>query len=263
MKNILEKIVQTKREEIESRKKVLPIKALIEQISQQHQTKSMVKRILQPDLFGIIAEFKRKSPSKGVLHPNPDVESIIKAYAQFASGISVLTDEQYFGAKAEDFNVGIKSTVPVLRKDFIIDPYQVYETRAMGADVMLLIAACLTPQQVSELSLLAQSIGLEVLLELHEEHEIQHVCSSIDMIGINNRNLKNFQVDIAHSIRMAEQLPVNAVTIAESGIYSIEVWKQLKDAGFKGFLMGEYFMKEANPSEKFLSFIQEIQALCV
>lgn len=262
MKNILDKIVQTKREEIESRNKMLPIEALKEEIIQQPQTKSMVKRILQPDLFGIIAEFKRQSPSKGILHPNPDVETITKAYAQFASGISVLTDEQYFGAKSEDFKVGLKSGVPVLRKDFIVDPYQVYETRAMGADVMLLIAACLTPLQVSELSALAKSIGLEVLLELHEEQELQHVCTSVDMIGINNRNLKSFHVDIAHSIRMAEQLPANAVTIAESGINSVEVWKQLKDAGFKGFLMGEYFMKETDPSEKFLSFIQEIQAEC-
>lgn len=262
MKNILDKIVQTKREEVVFRNKLLSIEALKEEITQQPQVKSMVKRILQPDLFGIIAEFKRQSPSKGILHPNPNVETITKAYAQFASGISVLTDEQYFGAKSEDFTVGLKSGVPVLRKDFIVEPYQVYETRAMGADVMLLIAACLTPLEVSELSALAKSIGLEVLLELHEEQELQHVCSTVDMIGINNRNLKNFHVNIAHSIRMAEQLPTNAVTIAESGISSVEVWKQLKDAGFKGFLMGEYFMKETDPSEKFLSFIQEIQAVC-
>ena len=149
--------------------------------------------------------------------------------------------------------------LPILRKDFIIDEIQVLEAKAYGADVILLIAAILSPKRVEELAIEAKKYGLEVLLELHEENELDHICNEIDMVGINNRNLKTFEVDINRSIKLSKQLPADKIKIAESGIDDVDTIKIFKEAGFKGFLMGEKFMKEKDPGEAFKEFVQKLK----
>lgn len=206
---------------------------------------------------GIIAEFKRQSPSKGIINNKVAPLEVVSAYEHFgASGISILTDTDFFGGSFSDI-LGVRDqiTTPILRKDFMIDEYQFYEAKSMGADVILLIAACLSPSQVQEFTSLSHELGLEVLLEIHTEEELEHYHSAIDLVGINNRNLKDFKVDLQHSVSLKDQLPKNVLSIAESGIYSLEDFNYLKEKGFDGFLMGEYFMKHSNPSKAFEEFI--------
>ena len=202
---------------------------------------------------GIIAEFKRRSPSKGVINDKAAIEKVVKAYeVNGAAGISVLTDQEFFGGSDEDF-LKAKETVgiPLLRKDFIIDEYQLVESKSIGADVILLIAACLTPAETRKLARAAKNLGMEILLELHDEKELDHISDAVTLIGINNRNLKNFGVDTELSIRLAEKIPSDFIKIAESGIDSIEMIQQFRKKGFQGFLIGEFFMKEADPGEAF------------
>ena len=259
--NILEEIISYKKEEIKKRKKESPVQYLENEPGFAREIFSMKKFLLDPEKTGIIAEFKRKSPSKGIINDTAIVEIVTRAYTYYgASMISILTDEPSFGGSSNDLLNARFNKVPILRKDFILDPYQLVESRAMGADVILLIAACLQPTETWQLAAKAKKLGLEVLLEIHEEKELAHVCDEVDVVGINNRDLKTFSVDIDRSIRLAERLPVNKLRVAESGIRNIETLLQMKTAGFNGFLIGEQFMKTPDPAIAFASFIEQLKS---
>jgi len=253
--NILEQIVANKRGEVEQRKKEVGVNALEAERFFKRTTYSLKQFIVDPTKTGIIAEYKRKSPSKGVINDVDSVEAVTRMYAGFgASGISVLTDYNFFGGSLDDLLAARDNDVPLLRKDFMIDEYQVIEAKAFGADVVLLIAACLTKTEVKHLAVAAKKLGLEVLLELHNESELDHICSEVDLVGVNNRNLKNFEVDLQHSVGMAEKIGNGFIKIAESGINDVNNIRFLKQHGFHGFLIGEYFMKQADPGRAFKEF---------
>jgi indole-3-glycerol phosphate synthase len=258
--NILDTIIAHKAKEVRIRKSITPESQLMQSEYFKRTCLSLKAALVKPNATGIIAEFKRKSPSKGFINQYADVVKVTEAYSRFgASGMSVLTDHDFFGGSTKDLLAARHNEVPVLRKEFIIDAYQVTEAKAMGADVILLIAACLTTTEVEELSAYAKELKMEVLLELHDESELEHICTTVEMVGINNRNLKTFEVDINHSLKLAEQIPADKIKIAESGISSVETIQLFKDAGFKGFLMGENFMKEADPGEAFRIFIEKLR----
>ena len=253
--NILEKIVDHKKKEVEERKKEFDLKSLEKERFFKRKTYSLKQFITDPTKTGIIAEYKRRSPSKGIINDRDSVESVTRMYAAFgASGVSVLTDPNFFGGSLDDLLAARDNDLPLLRKDFMIDEYQIVEAKAFGADVILLIAACLSPAEVKQLARAAKKLGLEVLLELHDESELGHICNEVDLVGVNNRNLKNFQVDLEHSIRMAENIGTNFIKIAESGINDVKNIRYLKEHGFKGFLIGEYFMKQEDPGKAFKEF---------
>jgi indole-3-glycerol phosphate synthase len=260
--NILEKIVATKREEVMLLKKLAPIASLQENPAFLAPCISISERLKLPGTTPVIAEFKRRSPSKGWIHENAEAATIAKGYSTGnAAAISVLTDADYFGGSVSDLLKAKTNApqVPILRKDFTIDAYQLHEAKSIGADIILLIAAILSPAQVQELTDEAQSIGLQVLLELHDESELEHVCAAVDMVGINNRNLKNFEVNIEHSIRLQSMLPANMLRVAESGIHSVEVAAQLLNSGFNLLLMGEFFMKQPDPALAFAQFSKQLK----
>lgn len=256
--NILDKIITRKKNEISDSKSRISLQQLKDSEFFNRKTLSL-KETLQSK-SGIIAEFKRQSPSKGIINDKVSPLEVASAYEKYgASAVSILTDKDFFGGSFEDIlNVRNHINIPILRKDFMIDEYQFYEAKSMGADVILLIAACLSANQVSEFTKLARSLNLEVLLEIHTEDELQHINKNIDFVGINNRNLKDFKVDLQHSVHLKNQLPENTFSIAESGIYSEEDFKFLKEKGFDGFLMGEYFMKDEKPEKKFSEFIYNV-----
>jgi len=257
--NILDKIIAHKRIEVEQRKAVTSMEQLEQSPSYGRKVLSLKQFLLDDSKTGIIAEFKRKSPSKGIINGNADVVEVTSAYAKYgASGLSVLTDETFFGGSTEDLIKARVNNIPLLRKDFIVDEYQIAEAKAMGADVILLIAACLTPAEVKRLAQFANSLQLEVLLELHDEEELAHICDETVLVGINNRNLKTFAVDIERSLAMAKRIPAGKVKIAESGISSPENIRLFKAHGFRGFLIGENFMKEANPAGAFEQFVKAL-----
>jgi indole-3-glycerol phosphate synthase len=222
---------------------------------------SLKKSLLDESLTGIIAEYKRASPSKGDINLKADLFDVVFSYEQYgASAVSILTEPIYFRGNNDDImNISATMKIPVLRKDFIFEEYQVAESKAIGADVVLLIAACLTPSQVKRLATYAKIVGMEVLLELHDEKELGHICDETEIIGINNRNLKTFEVDIERSLRMAEQIPEGKIKVAESGISSVENILLFKEHGFKGFLIGEKFMKEEDPGKAFENFIIKLK----
>jgi indole-3-glycerol phosphate synthase len=253
--NILEKIVEHKQKEVAERKKEVDVKTLEKEHFFTRQTYSLKNFIGDPTKTGIIAEYKRKSPSKGIINDRDSVESVTRMYAAYgASGISVLTDYNFFGGSLDDLIAARDNDVPLLRKEFMIDEYQVVEAKAFGADVILLIAACLSPKEVKELATAARKLGLEVLLELHDESELDHICNEVDLVGVNNRNLKNFEVNLEHSVRMAEKIGNSFIKIAESGINDVNNIRYLKQHGFTGFLIGEYFMKQNDPGRAFKEF---------
>ncbi len=258
--NMLERIVAYKREELRQRKLEIPAPELERKPFFSREIFSLKASLKDPGKTGIIAEFKRRSPSRGIFHPDASVEKITAAYTRFgASAISVLTDMPSFGGSTDDFLKARVNAVPLLRKDFILDEYQIIESRAMGADVILLIAACLTPAETKKLAVFAKGLGMETLLEIHEESELTHLCDAIDVIGINNRDLKTFTVDINRSIVLAQSLPPGKTIIAESGIRDIETIRTLKSVGFNGFLIGEQFMKESDPATAFASFVDQLK----
>lgn len=251
--NILEEIKQNKLKEVQTKKELYPIKLLEQSIYFSAPNVSMKKYLLDDSRSGIIAEFKRKSPSKGDINKYANVQEVTLGYMQAgASALSILTDEKYFGAKKDDLSIARKfNYCPILRKDFILDEYQIIEAKSIGADVILLIAKMLSPQQIRSLSQFAKTLNLEVLVEFHSEKEIlENDFSSIDLAGINNRNLDSFEVDFENSIRLASLIPNTSIKIAESGIESTESIQLLKKNGFKGFLIGEYFMRNSNPAAK-------------
>ena len=258
--NILNTIIEHKLVEVAARKKDMSIAELEAMPLFSAKTSSLKASIQEEGKTGIIAEFKRQSPSKGIINAIAGVEEVTKAYEQFgASGISVLTDQTFFGGSLTDLSIAVARTIPVLRKEFIVDEFQLIEAKAYGASVILLIAACLTAEKTKQLAIIAKSLGLEVLLELHDATELGHICEEVDLVGINNRSLKSFEVNIEHSLQLKNQLPKDKLSIAESGIYDVETFKLLKKEGFDGFLMGEYFMKQADPAAAFEAFTQLIK----
>ncbi len=258
--NILERIIAYKKREVAKRKLEVPVGVLEQRPLFQRNTLSLQQSLLDKSKTGIIAEFKRRSPSKGNINETANAEEVTRAYTQGgASGLSVLTDMEFFGGSTGDLEAARINNIPILRKDFMIDEYQVSEAKAMGADVILLIAACLTPARVQQLATFARSLNLEVLLELHGEDEIDHICNEVSLVGINNRDLKTFTVDIRRSMAMANQLKDQKILIAESGINDVETIILLQQNGFNGFLMGEHFMKQPDPTIAFVHFVQQLK----
>lgn len=256
---ILDTIIAHKRQEVEARKSDASTKVLERSALFARERLSLAASLRDTRRTGIIAEFKRKSPSKGNINASADVVAVTAAYTKYgAAGLSVLTDQHFFGGSADDLVRARGNNLPLLRKDFLIDEYQLVEARSMGADVVLLIAACLTPGAVRQLAAAARKLELEVLLELHAEEELDHVCDEVDLVGINNRNLKTFEVDIDRSLRMAEKLPGDKIKVAESGISSVENITLFKHHGFRGFLIGEHFMKEPDPAIAFARFVEQL-----
>ena len=259
--NILETIIEHKRSEVRSRKSEVRTEELEKTDLFSKPVLSVKDFLLDESKTGIIAEFKRRSPSKGVINDKVDVTEVTKGYTEHgASCLSVLTDEQFFGGSDEDLVKARINDIPILRKDFVIDEYQIVEAKSIGADVILLIAACLTRADVKKLAASARNLGLEVLLELHAEEELEHICEATEIIGINNRNLKTFAVDIERSLRMAEQIPLSKLKIAESGISNVEDILLFKRHGFHGFLIGENFMKTPDPTVAFAEFVSQLKA---
>lgn len=259
--NILEKIITQKRLEVAGRKQQLSIRQLEQSPDFIRETISLQQALLASET-GIISEFKRKSPSKGFINEEADVTRIVPGYAQAgASAASILTDLPFFGGSPRDLERARPLVdIPLLRKDFTIDEYQLFEAKAMGADAILLIAAALTKQECGQLARQAKNLRLEVLLELHEEKELDYINDDVNVIGINNRNLTTFVTDTETSFRLGEQLPRERVRISESGISDTAVVRQLRNAGFNGFLIGENFMRTEDPSQALQQFIRELKA---
>lgn len=257
---ILDKIIADKCIEIASRKMGATISDLEKSPLFERNCLSLKQNLLSSE-SGIISEFKRKSPSLGWIHEHADVIEVTEGYSRAgASGISILTDLPYFGGTPQDIIVSRPQvTCPILRKDFVVDPYQLFEAKAMGADVVLLIAAALTVKETVELAKKAHELGLEVLLEVHNAEELGHANENIDMLGVNNRNLKTFEQNIQTSFDLAERIPNEFVKVSESGLSKTETVKELRQAGYRGFLMGENFMKKAKPNEALAKFIEALK----
>ena len=257
--NILDKIVIDKRREVESKKVIIPIDFLKKSPMFLRETFSLAESITSGS--GIIAEFKRRSPSKNVINQKSSVIDVAKGYEEAGvSGLSVLTDTKYFGGSLDDL-VQVRDIVnlPILRKEFIIDSYQIFEAKAFGADAILLIAAILSEDEIVELSSLAIDLGLEVLLEIHNEAELYKAkLNHVNLVGINNRNLKTFEVSLETSKTLIKLIPKNKIKISESGISSLEAIKDLKHHGFDGFLIGENFMKMENPAESAIELLNDL-----
>lgn len=259
--NILDQIIASKKREVALKKSIIPINQLEQSVLFEQKTNSLVHH-LSNNSSGIIAEHKRRSPSKSIINQSNSVEETVKGYENGgASGISILTDNQYFGGSLDDLILARATThLPLLRKDFMVDEFQLIEAKSFGADVILLIAAVLNREEIKNLSELAKSLKLEVLLEVHNQEELdKSIMPSLDLIGVNNRNLKTFEVNLDYSKQLAEQIPNDFIKISESGIDSSEAVSELKNFGFKGFLMGEFFMKSQNPESEMKKFINKIK----
>lgn len=257
---MLARILESVKSQIAQQKKRVAQEELMKQLNSSSATRNFKHNISKSHQINLIAEIKRSSPTKGIIRKDFDPIGIARTFwVNGVAALSVLTEREFFGGQLE-YITEIKNAVslPILRKDFIIDEYQVYETKFYGADVMLLIAANLEVNQCHHLAAKAKELGLEVLLELHVEEELNHISDNIDMVGINNRNLKTFRVDLEHSIRLAEKIPNTFVKIAESGISDPSNIKMLKQHGFKGFLIGETFMKTNDPAKACKDFIREL-----
>jgi indole-3-glycerol phosphate synthase len=257
--NILDRIIAHKRTEVEQSKKNVPVAELEHKVHFERKTLSLKQSLPDESKTGIIAEYKRRSPSKGVINDRNAVEAVTADYTAFgASGLSVLTDQEFFGGSLNDLLLARRNQVPILRKDFMIDEYQLIEAKAYGADVILLIAACLSPNEVRQLASTAKSLGLQVLLELHDESELGHIVPNVDLVGVNNRNLKTFEVDLQRSASLSEKIGDEFIKVAESGITTAKEIHYLKQVGFKGFLMGEFFMKHHDPGKAFQDFVKTL-----
>ena len=265
MKDILQDIIANKRIEVERQKQAVRLQTLLGMGGErlEHPARSM-RAALAASSSGIIAEFKRKSPSKGWLHPDAAIADVLPAYEKGgASACSVLTDSNFFGGSLGDL-CKARSLVglPLLRKDFIIDEYQLYQARVMGADAVLLIAACLTPEQCLMFAELAHTLNMEVLLEIHSKEELDHLNPFVDMLGVINRNLGTFHTDVENSFRLAKAMQTVArernlspLLVSESGISTTTTVSNLREAGFHGFLIGETFMKTDVPGDTLAQFI--------
>jgi indole-3-glycerol phosphate synthase len=258
--NTLEKIITHKRKEVEERRSLYPIALLERSVYFNSQTVSLSKYLKREDKNGIIAEIKRHSPSKGYLNKYVNVERTSIGYMQAgASALSVLTDTEFFKGTSEDLKVARKfNFCPILRKDFIIDEYQIIESKSIGADAILLIAAVLSKTEIEKFAKAAHSLSLEVLLEVHDEAELEKICEGIDVIGVNNRNLKTLKIDIKTSFQLAELIPSKHLKVSESGIESVEAIQKLREAGYNGFLIGSHFMKHPRPELACKDLISEL-----
>jgi indole-3-glycerol phosphate synthase len=258
---ILDKIIADKYKEVALKKSIIPISQLETSVLFGRETSSLATA-LRESTTGIIAEFKRRSPSKAVINQSASVQDVAKGYEHAGvCGMSVLTDGKYFGGSLDDVLLARASVqFPILRKEFIVDEYQILEAKAHGADVILLIAAVLTRNEIKSLSETAKNLGLDVLLEVHNLEELQKsIMPSLDMLGVNNRNLKTFEVSTDISKELSNHIPTDFVKVSESGISSVAAIKELQPFGYQGFLIGENFMKTENPGESALAFINELK----
>ena len=259
--NILDKITLDKRKEVALRKGLIPVSQLEQSVLFERQTVSLANN-LRNSASGIIAEHKRRSPSKSVINNELNVQDVAKGYENAGvSGMSILTDGKYFGGSLDDLLTARAScNLPLLRKEFIIDEYQILEAKAYGADVILLIAAILNRDEIKQFSEFAKSLNLDVLLEVHSEEELnKSIMPSLDMLGVNNRNLKTFNVSLETSKNLSKLIPNDFVKVSESGISNIEAIKELQPYGYKGFLIGENFMKTDNPGAIATEFIKTLE----
>ena len=259
--NILEKIIENKKWEIVRHKEIRSEQLLQGYPDYSRKCCSLKDALCKPGSTGIIAEFKQKSPSKGEINQNARAEVVTRDYVNGgAAGLSILTDFPFFGGTLENLAIArkVNPETPILRKDFIIDSYQITEAKAFGADVILLIASCLEKQQAEELAEMAKSLGMEVLLEVHHAEELEILNDFVDLVGVNNRNLKTFEVDLDTSVKLAEIIPERFVKISESGLSGADAIHHLRESGYKGFLIGETFMKTENPGETLKTFISKL-----
>lgn len=259
--NILDKIIATKKQEVANQKKVVSVETLEKYPLFERKCNSLKANLLKEGSFGIIAEFKQKSPSKGEINFDVKVEEVTKGYVEAgAACLSVLTDYDYFGGTLANLTKARETNpqIPILRKDFMIDIYQIIEAKAFGADVILLIAACLEKGQAEILAKKAKELGMEVLMEIHSREEINIINDFVDVVGVNNRNLKTFAVDVETSVQLSKHIPDKYVKISESGLTGPKEIAYLRENGFKGFLIGETFMKTENPGAACKKFIAEL-----
>jgi len=260
--DILERIALRKKKEIALLKSQTKISTLISSLEKspyfEGKTHSLEQRLQDKNSVGIIAEFKRKSPSKGWINQEAKTEKIIPLYERAgAAGISILTDTHFFGGSIEDIiKIRKEVHIPILRKEFIVDEFQIVQTKAIGADAVLLIAECLSKKEIKKFSKLARSLGLEVLMEIHSEEMLEKINEHINIIGINNRNLKTFEVNIEQSIHLYSKIPDTFTKISESGFSTTAEIRMLREVGFDGFLIGENFMKTSSPGETCSRFIK-------
>jgi len=261
--SILDKIIARKKKEVAERKELYPVKLLEKSIYFETPAVSLRKYIQRPDKSGVIAEFKRRSPSKGAINPYAEVEKVSIGYMQAgASALSVLTDESFFGGQNADLTEARKfNFCPILRKDFVIDEYQVIEAKSIGADAVLLIAECLDEKSIRQLASAAHALGLEVLMEVHSREQLDKITEGVDLLGVNNRDLTTFEVSLAASMDLAPDIPEELVRVSESGISDPQAIVQLKDFGYEGFLIGEHFMQSPDPGKACREFIQRISHL--
>jgi len=262
--NILTQIIEHKRKEVAERKALYPVRLLEQSIYFQSPTVSLKKYIQRPDKSGIIAEIKRKSPSRGIINGDVSVERISLGYMQAgASALSVLTDKNFFGGSNEDLMIARKfNFCPILRKDFVVDEYQLIEAKSIGADAVLLIAAVLSPLEVKNLAKRARELNLEVLLEVHSREELDRsIDAEIDLVGVNNRNLQTFEMNVDLSRELAPYIPNKFVKVSESGIESPQAIVDLRKSGFQGFLIGQTFMAQSRPEEAARQFISELNRI--
>ncbi|QDA58689.1 indole-3-glycerol phosphate synthase TrpC [Hymenobacter jejuensis] len=261
---ILDQIIAHKRREVAERQSLVPVKLLERSLYFENQPLSLRKYLLRDDLSGIIAEFKRKSPSKGWINPHAPVERTTLGYMQAgASALSVLTDTEFFGGKNEDLTIARRyNFCPILRKDFVVDAYQILEAKSIGADAVLLIAAVLTADEVLSLGRFARELGLEVLLEVHDSEELDRTlhADAVNLVGVNNRNLHDFSVSLDTSMELAQRIPAEFVKVSESGLTSAAAIEQLRGAGYRGFLIGEAFMRHSRPEKACSTLVQELRA---
>lgn len=260
MKDILSEIIVHKKAEVSRQKEETPFSALEKRLAESPISFHSLKSALEHSSTGIIAEFKRCSPSKGWINQTADTGIVTKAYETAgAAALSVLTDEAFFGGTLDDLQKATQTVhIPVMRKEFIIDEYQLFEAKLAGASAVLLIAAAITKEESKRFTKLAHQLQLDVLLELHDERETDYITPLNTFIGINNRNLGSFVTDLQKSFRMAELLPNDAVWVSESGISDPTILKELRNAGYRGFLIGENFMKTADPGKSLKAFIDQL-----
>ena len=258
---ILEQIIENKKKEVALLKEQFSIRDFEKRDFFERKILSFKSFLLDPERSGVIAEYKTKSPSKGIINSLADPAETTKGYNEAgASALSVLTDVQFFGGSNDNLIAARKvNDIPVLRKDFIIDEFQLLESKSIGADIILLIASNLEVAQCKILAKFAKTLGLNVLLEVHDENELKYINEFVDAVGVNNRNLNTFSVDIQTSLDLVNKIPNEFLKISESGIDNVESVKQLKASGFQGFLIGENFMKEKNPGLACKRFIEAIK----
>ena len=258
--NILEKIILHKKNEVASSKAKCSISQLEKSKLFNRESISLKDFLLDESRIGIIAEFKRKSPSLGIINSSATVKDVTCGYVKAgASALSILTDYEFFGGTSQDLSAArLLNDCPILRKDFVIDEYQLIEAKSIGADVVLLLANVLSAQEIKKFAFTAKQLGLEVVLEIRDKVELESVNIYVDCVGINNRNLKDFSVNLNQSLDLVDKIPNEFIKISESGISSAKVIHTLKSVGFKGFLIGETFMKQNNPEKACMDFIAEI-----